>query len=296
MWRTRWSAPDTWSGDAAYPPVLLVFNRIGERNPNRTVPRLMELTSHLWQGQRQKGGHHHYDGRIPIIATGLKNLSEHGPAGPVFLRFGRDHMEPLREAIGNPRREAADARAREETKARQDEYQAQMRRAAQEQAAKKAAEREARRPVCTGCGTKFTDERWEVAQVTDWGAPKDTHPHLCDDCKHRAVAAERRVAGKQEHQEPVHRGAEQPTFQREARRPVCTECGVEFTDERWKAIERAGWGVPQEPRPSLCGDCDRRYDTDVQQAWPGARRHQEQQGQAVPEQKAGGTWLSRFRR
>lgn len=158
MWRTRWNAPDTWSGDRTHPPVLLVFNRLGERNPNRTIPRLQELTRHLWQGQRQKG-FHVYDGSIPIIATGLKNLREHGPAGPVFLRFGRDHIQPLQEAIGNPRREAADARAREEAKAHQEEYQAQVRRAAQEQAAKQAAEREARRPVCTGCGARFTDER-----------------------------------------------------------------------------------------------------------------------------------------
>ncbi|MGI5478693.1 hypothetical protein [Streptomyces lavendofoliae] len=54
MWRTRWSTPDAWSGDAPFPPVLLVFNRLGERNPNRTVPRLQELT-HLWQGQRHIG-------------------------------------------------------------------------------------------------------------------------------------------------------------------------------------------------------------------------------------------------
>ncbi|MEU6755709.1 hypothetical protein [Streptomyces sp. NPDC046685] len=100
----------------------------------------------------------------------------------MFLRFGRDHMQPLREATGNPRREAADARAREEAKASQEEYKAQVRRAT-----KKAAEREARRPVCTGCGAKFTDERWEAAQATDWGTPKDTHPQLCDDCKHQAV-------------------------------------------------------------------------------------------------------------
>ncbi|WP_406415202.1 replication-relaxation family protein [Streptomyces sp. NBC_00873] len=295
MWRTRWTAPATWSGDATHPPVLLVFNHIGERNPNRTVPRLSELTRHLWQGERQKGGYHHYDGRIPIIATGLQNLREHGPAGPVFLRFGRDHMQPLREAIGNPRREAADARAREEAKVRQDEYQAQVRRVAQEQAAKKAAEREARRPVCTGCGARFTDERWEAAHATDWGAPKDTHPHLCDDCKQRAVAAEGQAVGAQAHPAPVRGGAEQQIFQREARRPVCTDCGATFTDERWKAIERVGWGVPPEPRPSLCEDCDRRFVTDVQQAWPDEHRHQEQ-GQALPEQKAGGTWLSRFRR
>ncbi|MFE3907273.1 hypothetical protein ACFXPY_45425 [Streptomyces sp. NPDC059153] len=295
MWRTRWTAPDTWSGDRTHPAVLLVFNHIGERNPNRTVLRLSELTRHLWEGERQKGGYHQYDGRIPIIATGLQNLREHGPAGPVFLRFGRDRMQPLRDAIGNPRREAADARAREEAKVRQDEYRAQVRRAAREQAAKKEAEREARRPVCTGCGARFTDERWEAAHATDWGAPKDTHPHLCDHCKQRAVAAEGQPAGKQEHQEPVRRGAEQQNYQREALRPVCTECGANFTDERWKAIEHVGWGVPPEPRPSLCDDCDQRYVTDVHQAWPHEHRHQ-QQGQPLPEQKADGTCLSRFRR
>ncbi|MFF3315870.1 hypothetical protein ACFYV5_10205 [Streptomyces sp. NPDC003035] len=167
MWRTRWSAPATWSGDAAHPPVLLVFNRVGERNPNRTVPRLQELTRHLWQGERYED-HHVYDGRMPIIATGLNHLGEHGPEGPVFLRLGRDYMQPLREAIGNPRREAADAREQEQAKARQQEYQAQVRRAAQEQEAKKAAEREARRPVCTECGAAFTDERWKATERVGW--------------------------------------------------------------------------------------------------------------------------------
>ncbi|MFI0915566.1 hypothetical protein [Streptomyces abikoensis] len=171
--------------------LLLVFNHIGARDPNRTVPRLIELTRHLWQGERQKGGHHHYDGRIPIIATGLRNLRQHGPAGPAFLRFGRDHMQPLLEAIGNPRREAADAQEREAARLAQEEYKAQVRRTAEQQAAKKAAEREARRPVCAGCGVKFTDERWEVARATDWGTSKDTHPQLCDDCKHQAVLAAR---------------------------------------------------------------------------------------------------------
>ncbi|CAL9326077.1 hypothetical protein SUDANB180_00032 [Streptomyces sp. enrichment culture] len=47
VWRIRWSAPATSSGDAAHPPVLLVFNRIGERNPDRTIARLHELTRHL---------------------------------------------------------------------------------------------------------------------------------------------------------------------------------------------------------------------------------------------------------
>ncbi|MGI5485155.1 replication-relaxation family protein [Streptomyces lavendofoliae] len=299
MWRTRWRAPDTWSGDATFPPVLLVFNRIGERNPDRTVPRLMELTRPLWQGERQKGGHHHYDGRLPIIATGLNQLREHGPAGAVFLRFGRDHKQHLWEAIGNPRREAADARAREEARARQEAYQAQVRRAAQEQAAKQAAEREARRPICTGCGAKFTDERWEAAKATDWGTPKDSHPHLCDSCKQKAGTAVSPAADTQERQKPVRNEAVPDDFWPHPQRPVCTECGAAFTDERWKATKRVGWTPSPAKRPPLCGDCDQRFESDWEQSWGVSHRQEErdqEQNQAVPEQKAGGTWLSRFRR
>jgi hypothetical protein len=53
----------------------------------------------------------------------------------------------------------------------------------------------------------------------------------------------------------------------------------------------------QEPRPSPCGNCDQRHETDWEQAWPGViRQDQEQdQDQAVPEQKAT-SWLSRLRR
>ncbi|WEH43952.1 replication-relaxation family protein [Streptomyces sp. AM 2-1-1] len=202
MWRTRWTVPQGRYGDTPHPPVLLVFNHIGERNPDRTVPRLQELTRHLWQGERQRGGHHLYDQKIPIMAVTLPNLQKYGPADAVFLRFGRDHMQPLLEAIGNPRRDAADAREAEEAKARTAAYQAQVRRAAQEQAAKKAAEREAHRPVCTGCGTKFTDARWEAARATDWGTPTDSHPDLCDSCKHTAVA-EAHDADQQEQEQAV---------------------------------------------------------------------------------------------
>ncbi|MEU2135228.1 replication-relaxation family protein [Streptomyces sp. NPDC018352] len=152
MWRTRWTVPK--AAEAPHPPILLVFNRLGERNPNRTIPRLIELTRHLWAGERFED-HHLYDGKIPIIATGLRNLRKHGPDGEVFLRFGRDHMQCLRKAIGNPRRETADVRRRAEYEAHAREYKEQLRRAAVQQ----KAEREARRPACTACGTKFTDDR-----------------------------------------------------------------------------------------------------------------------------------------
>ncbi|MEV5687558.1 replication-relaxation family protein [Streptomyces sp. NPDC052164] len=200
MWRTRWTVPADRYGETPHPAVLLVFNHIGERNPNRTVPRLMELTPHFWKGQWQREDYHLYDGKIPIIAVGLKNLREHGPTGPVFFRFGRDR--PSRSW-------------------------------------KRSATPAARRPM----------------------------------------PARQRQPG------PVRRST------RHSRMP--------FTDERWKAVNRTGWGpVRMEPRPTLCGDCDQQYVTDIQQAWPGTT-HQEpeqDQEQTLPEQKAGGTWLSRFRR
>ncbi|MFI0990542.1 replication-relaxation family protein [Streptomyces exfoliatus] len=297
MWRTRWTVPEGRYGDAPHPPVLLVFNRLGERPPERTIPRLMELTRHLWQGERQRGGHHLYDGRIPIVAVGLGNLRKHGPAGPVFLRFGRDHMQPLLEAIGNPRREAADVREEQETKARQAEYQAQVRRAAREHDAKKAAEREARRPACANCGTRFTDERWEAAEKTNWGVPVDTHPQLCDSCKQKAGAVVSPAADTQERQKPVRGEAGLDDFWPAPQRPVCTECGAAFTDERWKATARVGWSPSPAKRPSLCGDCDQRFESDLEQTWGVSHRQEErdqEQEQAVPKQKATG-WFSRLR-
>ncbi|WP_329467368.1 hypothetical protein [Streptomyces sp. NBC_01431] len=136
-----------------------------------------------------------------------------------------------------------------------------------------------------------------MAQPKDWGATKDSHPHLCDSCKHAAVA-DAHEADRQELPEPLPEWAERKHFLRYARRPRCTECRAACTDERWQAVERTGGdALPPERRPTLCGDCDQRHEIDWEQTWPGAiRQDQDQaQDQAVPEQKATG-WLSRLRR
>ncbi|POX55815.1 hypothetical protein C3489_08075 [Streptomyces sp. Ru71] len=44
-------------------------------------------------------------------------------------------------------------------------------------AEREAAEREARRPVCTDCGQKFTDERWEAIGYTRDRSTRQSHPH-----------------------------------------------------------------------------------------------------------------------
>ncbi|WP_175436724.1 hypothetical protein [Streptomyces hawaiiensis] len=51
--------------------------------------------------------------------------------------------------------------------------------------------------------------------------------------------------------------------------------------------------APRETHQHLCDACKQRAVTAERQAQQPAPEHQEQD-QAVPEQKAGGTWLSRF--
>ncbi|WP_187439054.1 hypothetical protein [Streptomyces sp. sk2.1] len=149
-----------------------------------------------------------YDGKLPIVVTGMKQLQEHGPAGAIFRRFGRPYNQTLLEAIGNPRREAHDTRQQTEHAARDREHKEQLRRAAEQQ----KAEREASRPVCTGCGTRFTDERWKDIEPAGWDVPRDTHPRLCDDCKQQAVAAERQAEqAEREYQEQDQAVPEQKT-------------------------------------------------------------------------------------
>ncbi|MGW2050826.1 replication-relaxation family protein [Streptomyces sp. NPDC001858] len=182
MWRTRWSAPETkGSYERVHPPVLLVFHQVGKRSLKSQMTNVADLTRPHWQGRWDRDGFHSYDGCIPIVATTLELLREHGPAGPAFWRFGRDHREPLLEAIGNPRRDTALARRHQTAREQQRRHEERQ-----------AAEREARRPECADCRNKFTDDRWTAVDVRDWGRGQ-SHPHLCENCQGRAVAAVRRA-------------------------------------------------------------------------------------------------------
>lgn len=48
MWRTRWWVPDGRHSEQPYPPLLLVFNRFGPRNPNTVIAQLTEPTQRHW--------------------------------------------------------------------------------------------------------------------------------------------------------------------------------------------------------------------------------------------------------
>ncbi|MFF3578057.1 hypothetical protein [Streptomyces mirabilis] len=56
--------------------------------------------------------------------------------------------------------------------------------------------------MCADCGQKFSADRWTAVDVRDWGRLRESHPHLCDDCQSRAVAAEKQAeADERERQE-----------------------------------------------------------------------------------------------
>ncbi|MFJ5197762.1 replication-relaxation family protein [Streptomyces sp. NPDC088394] len=204
LWRTRWSAPASEEYERVHPPVLLVFHQAGKRPARTQMARIADLTRHHWQGRwHREHDYHSYDRRIPAVATTLDLLREHGPAGSAFWRFGRDHREPLLEAIGNSRRDAYLARsrqaAREEQRRREEE---------------EAARRESRRPVCKDCGQKFTDDRWKAVEYTrDWSR-RQSHPHLCEHCHTRTVTAKRQAEARAEEHDCQER--EQERLRQEA--------------------------------------------------------------------------------
>jgi hypothetical protein len=88
----------------------------------------------------------------------------------------------------------------------------------QRRAEREAVAGEARRPVCAGCGRKRTDDRWERIEARGWDQPRESHPHLCEECQSRAVAAQQQtVADERERQEQERRRQEQETEQRRRR-------------------------------------------------------------------------------
>ncbi|SFD75017.1 replication-relaxation family protein [Streptomyces aidingensis] len=189
LWRTRWPAPPDPYGTELLPPLLLVFHPHGPRNPDTTAALVAERTRIHWQG-RPAGSYTDYDGKLPVIATTIGQLRDAGPGGAVFHRFGRDRLQCLADALGNPRQAAAEAR-------REARSEAQRQEEARLRAQREAAEREARRPVCTDCGQKLTDARQAWAASRD--GRRDPHRELCENCAQTARA--RAAADRQQQQE-----------------------------------------------------------------------------------------------
>ncbi|MEU4863018.1 hypothetical protein ACIG0C_35645 [Kitasatospora aureofaciens] len=124
----------TWPGHtrAGYPPVALVVTDAGPVALANRQQAVADLSADCWRGRwcrevrdYNDDGWREYDDAVPIVATTLELLAEHGPLGPVWWRFGRSGRHSLIEALENPNNRAAydlrqAAREDEEHKAHQE--------------------------------------------------------------------------------------------------------------------------------------------------------------------------------
>ncbi|MEU6350102.1 hypothetical protein ABZ896_12320 [Streptomyces sp. NPDC047072] len=72
----------------------------------------------------------------------------------MWRRLGRDEWQTLSEALDHLDGEKL--------------YRVELQEARRRQGEREAAYREAQRPVCEQCGTKFTDERWQKIKGASW--------------------------------------------------------------------------------------------------------------------------------
>jgi hypothetical protein len=118
-----------------YPPLAIVFTGRADRpvSEQALMTRLAtigEMTREYWEpvpaSERYgaRDGWLDYQDAIPVIATTLALLQQHGPLGPVWARYGREGVHPLTEAIKNwDTRGQYDARRKaERDRARAEQY------------------------------------------------------------------------------------------------------------------------------------------------------------------------------
>ncbi|MFE2536687.1 hypothetical protein [Streptomyces sp. NPDC059371] len=68
---------------------------------------------------------------------------------------------------------------------------------------------ESRGGPCVRSGHKFTDERWTAVDVQDWDRSREPHPHLCEDCQDRAIAAQKQAEADEHERQEQERLREQ---------------------------------------------------------------------------------------
>ncbi|MGW5852519.1 replication-relaxation family protein [Streptomyces sp. NPDC055254] len=176
LWRRVY--PPT--GREGLPPVAFVFADTTEAKVDNTVAVLEEAGRRYWAPRRYESYHRgitalDYGQAVPVVVTTLEQLQEHGADGEVWRRLGRTGEQTLTAALDNPDGDAL--------------YRAQAARADERAARRRAAEREAQRPVCSRCGQKFIDDRWEetTARGGAWTAGDLT---VCGTCHADDVARE----------------------------------------------------------------------------------------------------------
>ncbi|OKI99915.1 replication-relaxation family protein [Kitasatospora sp. CB01950] len=119
-----------------YPPVALVVTDAGPVALANRQQAVADLARDAWGGfwwtmrsdNTGGDGWREYDDAVPVIATTLELLAEHGPMGPVWWRYGRDEARySLLEALESPDTRAAyDERQKAREKKADEEHQELM--------------------------------------------------------------------------------------------------------------------------------------------------------------------------
>ncbi|MFE4279746.1 hypothetical protein ACFRSX_34585 [Streptomyces goshikiensis] len=166
-------------------PLAFVFADTTEAKVDNAVAVLEEAGRRYWAPRRYESLYEKaitardYRQAVPVVVTTLEQLMEHGAGAAVWRRLGRKGEQTLTDALDNP-----DGH---------DLYRAQEARADAQDKERRAAQREAERPVCTRCGRKFTDERWEEITVHRT-AVRAGDKSVCGPCRADDVARQEAAA------------------------------------------------------------------------------------------------------
>ncbi|MEW2275618.1 replication-relaxation family protein [Streptomyces griseofuscus] len=193
-----WSRIYPATGREGYVPVAFVLTGKTEAQRESRMRRLEQAarryfagTPYPWAGFTAVDYHQ----AVPVVVTELERITADpaGAAGRVWRRLGREEWQALGEALDNPDGERL--------------YRMEQEQSRRRHAEREAAEREAKRPVCTQCGTKFNDERWQSIRQYSWRSETDG---LCGPCatEHFARIEAERVAQREAEEAAVREAAE----------------------------------------------------------------------------------------
>ncbi|MFE9912916.1 replication-relaxation family protein [Streptomyces clavifer] len=211
-WSTLWDD----SPRAGYPPLTLVFAKnVSPDTAMNRMKNIHDLSTPCWQGHWHSGsthdrasrdGYRDYARTIPVLATTLTRLQQHGPHGPVWWRFGHPALdaigqpafESLEQALDNP----ADSRAYDiRDEQRRLERHTQVERERQEEEEAERRREAAAAWPCPTCGREvWPDDGWETR-------PTGSDCSVCTSIRRREQADTAALAAEEEGREEAKRNS-----------------------------------------------------------------------------------------
>ncbi|MEU5163850.1 replication-relaxation family protein [Streptomyces sp. NPDC020875] len=197
------------TGHEGYVPVAFVFTGKTAAQRESRMRRLEQAARRYFAGTPYPGSGEgitavDYHQAVPVVVTELERITADpaGAAGKVWRRLGREGWQTLSEALDNLDGERL--------------YGVERERARRRRAEREAAERETRRPVCTTCGAKFTDDRWQ--SVRQYSSRSETDG-LCGPCQTEYFARiEAERVARREAEEAAAREAAEAEVRKNRRR------------------------------------------------------------------------------